>query len=69
MIIDIIQLAAAIALIIAIILQNRGTGLGSAFGGEGNVYRARRGMEKTLFRLTIVLAIIFFAIAVFNIIY
>ena len=69
MIIDIIQLVSAIALIIAIILQNRGTGLGSAFGGEGNVYRAKRGMEKTLFRLTIVLAIIFFATAIVNIIY
>lgn len=69
MIIDIIQLASAFALIIAIILQNRGTGLGSAFGGEGNVYRAKRGMEKTLFRLTIVLAIVFFATAIVNIIY
>jgi preprotein translocase subunit SecG len=69
MILDIVQLASAIALIIAIILQNRGTGLGSAFGGEGNVYRAKRGMEKTLFRLTIVLAIIFFVTAIVNIIY
>jgi len=68
MIINIIQLASAIALIVAIILQNRGTGLGSAFGGEGNVYRAKRGMEKTLFRLTIVLAIIFFVTAIVNII-
>jgi len=69
MIIDIIQLASAVGLIIAIILQNRGTGLGSAFGGEGNVYRAKRGMEKTLFRLTIVLAVIFFVTAIINIIF
>lgn len=69
MIIDIIQLVSAVGLIIAIILQNRGTGLGSAFGGEGNVYRAKRGMEKTLFRLTIVLAVIFFVTAIVNIIF
>ena len=69
MIIDIIQVISAVALIIAIILQNRGTGLGAAFGGEGNVYRTKRGMEKVLFYATIVLAVIFFATAVVNLIF
>jgi preprotein translocase subunit SecG len=54
-----IQLASALLLIIAVLLQQRGTGLGAAFGGEGNVYRTKRGIEKKLFRLTIILAILF----------
>ncbi len=69
MIIDIIQIVSALALIVVIILQNRGTGLGSAFGGDGNVYRARRSIEKVLFQLTIILAVIFFVTAFVNILY
>ena len=49
----------AVALIASILLQQRGTGLGGAFGGEVTAYRSRRGIERTLFRLTIVLAILF----------
>ena len=69
MIIDIVQIVSAIALIVVIVLQNRGTGLGSAFGGEGNVYRARRSVEKVLFQLTIILAVIFFVTAFVNILF
>lgn len=70
MIIDIIQIVAAIALMIAILLQNRGAGLGAAFGGEGgNVYRTRRSFEKFLFRATIALAVVFFVTAFINILY
>ena len=69
MVIDIIQIVSAIALIIVILLQNRGTGLGSAFGGEGNVYRTRRSLEKVLFNLTIILSIVFFVTAVINILF
>jgi preprotein translocase subunit SecG len=48
-----------VALITAVLLQQRGTGLGGAFGGEVTAYRSRRGIERTLFRLTIVLAVLF----------
>ncbi len=58
-ILKILQLGSAFLLIIAILLQQRGTGLGAAFGGEGNVYRTKRGIEKKLFFATIALAIIF----------
>lgn len=51
----------AVLLVGAILLQARGTGLGSAFGGEGNVYRTKRGVEKILFRATIACAVLFFA--------
>ena len=50
-------------LIIAILLQNRGSGLGAAFGGEGNVYRTKRGLEKSLFYATIIISLIFFGVA------
>jgi preprotein translocase subunit SecG len=60
----IIQIILSVLLIGAILLQQRGSGLGSAFGGEGNVYRSRRGFEKILFIATIVLAVLFAAVAV-----
>lgn len=63
MIIDIIQIVSATLLIIFVLIQNRGSGLGAAFGGEGNIYRAKRGIEKTLFTLTIILSIIFLGTA------
>lgn len=66
---DIIQLIAAIILIILVLLQRRGAGLGSAFGGEGNVYRQKRGLEKHIFVLTIIIAVIFLGISLVNIIF
>jgi preprotein translocase subunit SecG len=53
------QMILAAALVASILLQQRGTGLGGAFGGEVTAYRSRRGIERTLFRLTIVLAVLF----------
>lgn len=53
----------AALLILAILLQNRGTGLGGAFGGDGNVYRTKRGVEKRLHQATIIIAILFFGVA------
>ena len=64
---NIVQLAVAVLLITAILLQSRGTGLGATFGGEGNVYRTKRGVEKVLFRSSIALAIIFFGLALANV--
>jgi preprotein translocase subunit SecG len=60
------QLILAIALVVAILLQQRGTGLGGAFGGEITAYRSRRGIERTLFRMTIVLAVLFVAFSLLN---
>lgn len=62
------QIAVSVLLIAAILLQQRGTGLSSAFGGEGNVYRTKRGLEKALFIGTIALAIAFFTLALLNVI-
>lgn len=63
-----IQLVLSIPLIIAILLQARGAGLSQVFGGEGNVYRTRRGIERNLFIFTIVNAILFFSVALVNVI-
>ncbi len=49
----------AIALVGVVLLQGQSGGLGSAFGGDANIYRTRRGVEKTLFQVTIVLASLF----------
>lgn len=54
------QIILAAAIIVLIILQNRGSGLGSAFGGETAVFRARRGAEKLMHYATIVSVTIFF---------
>lgn len=54
-----ITLISAILLVVVILLQNQGAGLGGVWGGEGNFYRSKRGAEKALFVGTIVLGIIF----------
>ncbi|MFI5254467.1 MAG: preprotein translocase subunit SecG [Candidatus Limnocylindrales bacterium] len=53
------QIVVSLGLVTFILLQARGAGLSSAFGGDSSVYRSRRGIEKTLFRFTIVLAVVF----------
>lgn len=68
MLLKIIQIASGILIIVTILLQQRGAGLGSAFGGEGGFYRTRRGIEKILLISTIVLAVIFFGSAVLSIV-
>lgn len=62
----IIQIILAVFLMFSILLQHRGTSLGGAFGGEGAVYRSRRGVEKFLFYLTIIIAISFVILAIVN---
>jgi preprotein translocase subunit SecG len=56
---QIAQMVLGVALIIAILLQARGAGLGSVFGGTGTVFKTRRGIDRLLFRMTIVFVIAF----------
>lgn len=66
---DIAQIIVSIALVLAIVLQSKSAGLGGLTGGDtGGVFRARRGVEKTLFNITIGLAVIFFLIAIVNVV-
>lgn len=66
MILTILQLVLGVLLMIAILIQAQGSGLGAVFGGGGNVYRTKRGLEKRLHNATIVLAILFFGISLAN---
>ena len=58
------QILIAISVAASILLQARGTGLSSTFGGESTAYRSRRGLERTLFRLTIVLVSVYVVISI-----
>lgn len=61
---EIVEIVLSVALIAAILLQSKGSGLGSVFGGDGSVFRTRRGAEKGLFQLTILLAIAFGVVSI-----
>ena len=68
-ILPIAQIVVAILLIVFIMLQQRGTALGSAFGGEGGAfYATRRGIQKKIFWLTIICGVLFIILAVVNLI-
>lgn len=58
-ILQIITVGSALLMIIAILLQQRGASLGAGFGGSGELYTTRRGLDKNLFEVTIFLAIAF----------
>ena len=61
---NVAQIVLSIALILTILLQVRGGGLGGIFGQPDTVFRTKRGVEKTLFQLTIVLIVRFLTISV-----
>ena len=67
------QMLISAVLIAVVLLQTRGTDVGAAFGGAGggggSSFRTRRGLEKTLFQLTILLAIIFVGISALSVRY
>ena len=58
------QIVLAIALILVILLQVKGGGLGGIFGQADTVYRTKRGLERRLFQLTVVLVVLFIIIAI-----
>ncbi len=65
----IFQIVVAVLLIVFILLQQRGTALGSAFGGEGGFYATRRGIQKKIFWVTVVLGALFIILALLNLIF
>ena len=56
---NVAQIVLSVALILIILFQVRGGGLGGIFGQADTVYRTKRGMEKTLFQFTIALVVLF----------
>jgi len=57
---NIVQIIVSVALIALAVIQSRSAGLGRMFGSDSPIYRTRRGVEKTVFNVTIVLAVVFF---------
>jgi preprotein translocase subunit SecG len=66
---SIAQIVLSVALILAILFQVRGGGLGGIFGQPEGVYRTRRGVEKTLLQLTVVLAVLLVVISSLTLIF
>ncbi len=65
---DIALIIVSVALVTSIVLQSKGAGLGGLTGGDmGGTFSARRGIERTLFRVTIVLSVIFFSLAIYTV--
>lgn len=65
---NIAQIIVSIALIVIVIFQARSSSAGSMFGGsDSSVYRTRRGVEKTIYNATIGLAVLFFILALLNV--
>jgi len=58
----------SVFIIIFILIQGRGAGLGSAWGGGGELFQTRRGIEKWTLRLTVVFITLFFIVSVLNLI-
>ena len=64
---QIIQIILSITIATLLLIQAKGAGLGSIFGGSGGVYRTRRGIEKTMYQTTIALVVIFFTVSLFTV--
>ena len=60
---QIIQITLSVLITLCILLQQKGSGLGAAFGGDSAIYSSRRGAEKLLFILTIVFSVAFVGVA------
>ena len=66
--INIVQLVISGLLILAVLLQSRGAGLSGTFGGDSAVYTTRRGPEKMLYWITLILALAFVGLAIASLI-
>jgi len=65
-ILSIIQIILSVILVVVVLMQQKGVGLGAAFGGSSNIYTTKRGLDKVLFIMTIVVVVLFFAVAIAN---
>ena len=62
----ILNIILSILIVVFILIQGRGAGLGSAWGGGGELFQTRRGVEKVTLWLTTILIVIFFIVSLFN---
>jgi protein translocase SecG subunit len=61
-----INIVVSLALVALILIQGKGAGLGSAWGGGGEFFQTRRGVEKLTLQLTVVLIIVFFVVSLIS---
>jgi preprotein translocase subunit SecG len=66
---NLVQIILSVGLITLVILQSKGGSLNRMFGGEGGVYKTRRGFEKTLFNVTILVIVAFFVFALLSVMF
>jgi preprotein translocase subunit SecG len=64
-----VQILISVVLIGVLLLQARGSGFSATFASDSSIYRTRRGVEKTLFNATIVLAILFILISIASVVF
>jgi preprotein translocase subunit SecG len=64
---NLVQIIISVALIVLVIIQAQGHGVGGVFGGQPSVYQSRRGVERTVFNLTIVFSVLFLLVALINV--
>lgn len=62
----IVNILLSVLIVIFILIQGRGGGLGSAWGGGGETFHTRRGVEKITIRVTVILIAVFFVLSVVN---
>lgn len=67
-VLEIVEIVIAILIVALILLQSKGTGIGSTFGGDMGFYATKRGAEKMLFIVTIWLSIFFLLIPVIEVV-
>lgn len=68
-ILNIVMIVSAVLMILAILLQSRGASLGAGFGASGELFTARRGIDKNLHETTIVLVVIFVLSIILNLVF
>lgn len=61
------EIMVSIVLVVALLMQARSAGLGGIFGGGSTPYRTRRGVERTLFKLTIILVVLFIVVSIISV--
>ena len=58
-VLQVVTIGSAVLMVIAILLQQRGASLGAGFGGSSELYTTRRGLDKNLFEVTVILSVVF----------
>lgn len=64
---SIVQIIVSITLTVLVLIQARGHGVGGVFGGQSSVYQSRRGVDRAIFNLTIVFAVLFLLVSLLNV--